>query len=1157
MVDDPEIALPEDFTISQMREQAEPAQLGELLGNYWQQYWMRDTVREQEQPDAWETFIAIADTTPRHPTIEVDLTDLTLWKAAITSLKSASSRGVCGFYPDELKLLAQCDTVLTDLAAIFATLRHFPPWMMAARVIPLAKMEGANQASQIRPITVLALLYRIWAKVTCRVILESWASSFPRAISGFLPKRHPEFLIYHLQFQLERVHLGLAEEQYGGLTLDLVKCFNQLARWPCFYAMQRLGVPHHLTKVWQQSLSSMRRWWHINGHLHRGPLATTGVPKGDTWSVLSMLSLNMIWQNAIQSDTMQINAYADNWAYATMSAADHARALRGTMAVTESLRLQVDWKKTWIWSTNVAHKDALHAAASQFLPADLRLQNVPNARELGYIMHYRRVQFRGTQKDRHHACLKRLKKLHYYQYDLDTTAQLAQQAVITKAFFGVHIYVPAQKYFDEIRSGISKALLPGKYTNPYLVCSLASPRVTDPELWVICQAIKAARRYLQYADEECQMKFLHLASRRPMLAQQITGPACALAHYLHRIGWQLTQDGQLLMDGHMQLPLLTCDFASIIEAARAAWGKHVAMMLTRKEWKQALPIELELTGKQMWQRSNADRQMLLREITGSFMFKQNQQKFDLQEDDLCELCNAPDSLEHRIYECPNLEDARTNHTWILQRLQELDRQVLHLPVLHQEPLDDFWRFMHYRTVKTEVQIYPEPVPRNKYYTDGSCYFPAIPKVRWAAFSVIQEIQTLVPSTANELLQQPADDPGHLHVVAVGLCPGKQSIPRAQLEAMLTVIANDPTAWVATDSQYVCDTFELISKTTNIKELHMKPNYDQLQRLWFLLRDADELPTITKVKAHKKLQTAMPASELRNVIGNNYADLVAKAAAKRLGGPIAKDKMDRAKELQNDIQLLKMHYDCRLDLCRLRTKMVENIDKAIQWSIGSSSVREEFIRWQPAPPTWTPEPVLDERCQQASSWGADFANLVLQWTRMLKWPKEAQTTSRSTPIGITWIELAVNFWLTTGRSIPVNTSPPGKPQRYQSEEKDVAFTRLNTNMLRMATSFRYCLQQLQRVCQQELLPWKAARNVRSLYALTGYGHAAGFGLRPVLPHQKDTILRVASWLNAPAPEPYPDLSELRPIIFVQSLPERLNPQAARKMYNFLLKEKRHR
>jgi hypothetical protein len=106
--------------------------------------------------------------------------------------------------------------------------------------------------------------------VVCSQVLQQWRQTIPPQIIGFIPGRNPHTPMIHLQFELEKRLIQLDRgKQWQGTTLDLVKCFNLLARWPCKIAMQHCGLPADWAEFWFQSLMGSTRWWKVNDSLSK------------------------------------------------------------------------------------------------------------------------------------------------------------------------------------------------------------------------------------------------------------------------------------------------------------------------------------------------------------------------------------------------------------------------------------------------------------------------------------------------------------------------------------------------------------------------------------------------------------------------------------------------------------------------------------------------------------------------------------------------------------------------------------------------------------------------------------------------------------------------------------------------------------------------
>ena len=288
--------------------------------------------------------------------------------------------------------------------------------------------------------------------MVCSQVLQQWRQTIPPQIIGFIPGRNPHTPMIHLQFELEKRLIQLDRgKQWQGTTLDLVKCFNLLARWPCKIAMQHCGLPADWAEFWFQSLMGSTRWWKVNDSLFQGGTSTTFAPEGDSWSVAACVAIATIWANSLTSDTIHPSAYADNWGWRAKSTPGNVHALRQTTHYTQSLRLRIDWNKTWTWTTDSRNKDQWKAQMKEVYPPEVDMLVVSTARELGVTLNYNKVHSRATQRERHEAALEQMRKARSEHLTLDTRARICAFAM-SKALWGTETYVVG----GELRSTMAK-----------------------------------------------------------------------------------------------------------------------------------------------------------------------------------------------------------------------------------------------------------------------------------------------------------------------------------------------------------------------------------------------------------------------------------------------------------------------------------------------------------------------------------------------------------------------------------------------------------------------------------------------------------------------------------------------------------------------------
>ena len=326
---------------------------------------------------------------PHQEDIDIDLSDLDLWKSAIRKLRSASARGSDGISAQELKLLPEC--AIAALARIFAQDGfQFDQHFVVGLVAPLSK-AGLQIPSRdkTRPITILPQLYRLWSSVVSQQIAASLNKWAPRQITGFLPGRGSVQAALSAQFDLEEARATGAF--LTGLVLDFTKCFNNISWIFGFFALRACGVPISILEVWIAAQRSLRRFWLLSGELFFVGLPSGGFPEGDQFSVLVMLAVSIAWifylqGSGVLSPRLSLTCYADNWSWTTGCPSDHAHLLDLTLNFVRLVGVSVDFHKTWWWASSTIHDQLISQIFAE--KTNGRLVKVNSASDLGFQMLY-------------------------------------------------------------------------------------------------------------------------------------------------------------------------------------------------------------------------------------------------------------------------------------------------------------------------------------------------------------------------------------------------------------------------------------------------------------------------------------------------------------------------------------------------------------------------------------------------------------------------------------------------------------------------------------------------------------------------------------------------------------------------------------------------
>ena len=191
----------------------------------------------------------LAQHLPVMPAFDAEIT-LSELEWALRTPKAGTARGLDGFSMPELK--AMPDVLQQMLLSLFNTVTRACKWpekLLDATVALLAKILHPTSAKGSRPITVLATLYRVWARCIAAKIYSYLSPVFPEELYGSVPGKSAMDLAWVLQNGLElALHTG---EHVAGFSLHLSKACNSISR----EVVLCLGI-----KTWLSRIRCQRLW---------------------------------------------------------------------------------------------------------------------------------------------------------------------------------------------------------------------------------------------------------------------------------------------------------------------------------------------------------------------------------------------------------------------------------------------------------------------------------------------------------------------------------------------------------------------------------------------------------------------------------------------------------------------------------------------------------------------------------------------------------------------------------------------------------------------------------------------------------------------------------------------------------------------------------
>lgn len=317
----PPDGLEESCHIHQKIEHVDHQFIFQKLDSYWHTFWSRDPQNDNPTQEEDEKIQKILSAIPSD--IQIDqITDTNLddWMDAIKTTKTHSAPGVDGIRASELKMLPR-EMIKLLVEIMSSDPQLLPIQALVGRTIPLPKSWEVEDAGRTRPITILPQLYRIWGKVISTQAIKQLSYRLPGQISGFLKGRSAFKSAYDTQVWLEFTAQRCLDK--SGVTLDLTKCYNLIRRCFAVLVLQAFNLGDNIINKWKHCMQHLIRFWEIDGQISQPSQTTTGCAEGDPIAVIIMIAIATCWvyQTPFDHQDLRINAFADNWSWASLNVA--------------------------------------------------------------------------------------------------------------------------------------------------------------------------------------------------------------------------------------------------------------------------------------------------------------------------------------------------------------------------------------------------------------------------------------------------------------------------------------------------------------------------------------------------------------------------------------------------------------------------------------------------------------------------------------------------------------------------------------------------------------------------------------------------------------------------------------------------------------------
>ena len=202
-------------------------------------------------------------------------------RSAIKRMCTDTAFGADGFTAADLK--AMPDALLERLALLFDLIEMSGSWPEAlltalVTMIPKDDNSGGMRPTDLRPISVMSVVYRAWASARLRPTLEwqeSWASD---DIAGFRPCMGCDDVTWQVSTEVE--HALLHGTGLCGFSVDLAKAFDRIPWDIAFGIAERMGLSQRIIRAMRSLYSQLRIRFRVGPFIGQAFLAPNGIIQG-------------------------------------------------------------------------------------------------------------------------------------------------------------------------------------------------------------------------------------------------------------------------------------------------------------------------------------------------------------------------------------------------------------------------------------------------------------------------------------------------------------------------------------------------------------------------------------------------------------------------------------------------------------------------------------------------------------------------------------------------------------------------------------------------------------------------------------------------------------------------------------------------------------
>lgn len=766
--------------------------------------------------------------------------------------KRKSAVGPDGVSRQDLISLPQSGLIaLTDMMHAVEQGGRWPEQLVQGFVSSLHKGRGVG-VDAYRPIVVYPLVLRTWSTLRAKDALHSLSSWLPPSVRGGIPGGQAK----EIWFQVSQlIEASFAQDQaLVGVVVDIQRAFNALPRWPIWSLLAQMDFPIQVVRGWASFLGQQSRRFRVRKSISEGCQSVTGFPEGCALSVFAMALVDMMldaWLMAQQQIVHSIHTYVDDWHILARSPANLEQIWVRLLEFSRILDLNVDHRKSFVWAVRSSDRAALQEGPLQVLLA---------SKALGAHHNFCRRKGNKALIDRVMSLQSLWTKLRSSASPYAVKTRALVQVAWPRAFFGISVVFVGRAHFQKLRTGAVRGLKADRIgSNPMAHLATSTPWA-DPEAWSILQTFREVR---EVGCAEAMVAMLQFIASGSGIAPP-NGPASVLVDRASRLGWQLCFDGSF-RDQFGKFSPLHLHWDALVARIKWSWPQVMSCEFSHR-WTFAgiQNASLDEVSRLLKSFSPQDQVFLRCALDGTLYHDVSKTSDNRGADSQCVFCHSPDSVWHRLWECPAFCSCRQDFKWF-GILHELPKAQ----TCHGWPmLSSAWISLQnwFCALPEYCRSFSLPCGEGvlDLFTDGTCACPTEPVLRYSAWSLtcaVSDVSVLEHS-----------------VLACSHTRGMhQTAFRAELEAM--VVALEAVSASSRRARIWCDCLAVVRGVRRLQQGGIvKPNRSHSD-LWLRIQHAlsqldDSRVQVVKVVSHASADLAMSEVERWAFWHNQLADRAA-------------------------------------------------------------------------------------------------------------------------------------------------------------------------------------------------------------------------------------------------------------------------------------------